>query len=150
MGEEIRGKAWQNSSGFWCVRCKLEAVAQVPSSAKPSLPGVSRKLAAPFSELTNLAEQNIRASNRFLQSQNVFTGNFALVLSECRKLAPRPETGQGFVLVLKGRNYFWQVQHLEGLQHSASRTQESHCATPLSQGRARRSDDTEAGTVDLA
>src|SRR5215469_2942134 len=72
------------------------------------------------------------------------------ILSGSGKFALGPETGQGFVLILKGRNYFWQVQHLECLQHSASRTQESHVAIPLSQGRARRSDDTEARTVDLA
>src|SRR5262249_10215265 len=70
--------------------------------------------------------------------------------SRCHKVAPGPKAGQGFVLILKGRNYFWQVQDLERLQHRTSRTHESQVAPLFSQRRACRSDDAQSGTVDLA
>jgi len=44
------------------------------------------------------------------------------ILSGSSKLALGPEAGQGLILILKGRNYLWQVQHLERLQHRPSRT----------------------------
>src|SRR5262249_28913771 len=66
------------------------------------------------------------------------------------KVPPGPKAGHGLFLILKGRNCYGQVQHLERLQHRTSRTHESQVAPLISQRRASRSDHAQAGTVDLA